>query len=339
MKRTGVLLLQLGTPDNPSNSAVRKYLSEFLNDPRVIDIPWISRKLLVNCIIVPFRAPKSAKIYQELWQYGNGTSPLLTHTQILSQQLGEKLAHQNVEVEFAMRYQNPSMDTVLARMKKQNYDQIILLPLFPQYASSSSGSAFEKAFQIIKNWWNVPQVKAIGQFYDNAGYINSIVDNALKYDLKSYDHIVFSYHGLPLRQLNKSHTSGECKGAHCATEINRTNNLCYKATCYATTRILAQKLALNDADYTVSFQSRLNEKWVKPFSDEVVKNLAKNGAKKILLFSPAFVADCLETIIEIGTEYKNDFIQLGGEQLDLVESCNTHPFFVKGILQLIQENL
>lgn len=338
MKKTGVLLLQLGTPDSPSTKDVRRYLSEFLNDPRVMDIPWLSRKLLVNCLIVPFRAPKSAKIYKELWDFGEGVSPLLSHTQNLTKLLNEKLNKENITVELAMRYQNPNMEAVLQKMEQQNYDQIIILPLFPQYASSSTGSALEKAFRIIKNWWNVPQIKAIGQFYDNEGYLNSIVDNAQKYDLNSYDHVVFSYHGLPMSQLHKSHASGKCEDASCTTQINAENNLCYKATCYATTRLLVKKLGLKEEKYTVSFQSRLNEKWVQPFSDVVIQNLAKNGAKKLLVLSPAFVADCLETIVEIGTEYRNAFIKLGGEQLDFVESCNTHPNFVEGIEALILKN-
>jgi ferrochelatase len=142
MKKTGVLLLQLGTPDSPSTSDVRTYLSEFLNDPRVIDLPWIARKLLVNGIIVPFRAPKSAKIYKKLWEHGNGVSPLLTYTQSVQNLLAERLQNESITVEMAMRYKNPSMDLVLDRMHKANYDQIIIIPLFPQYATLITGNAF-----------------------------------------------------------------------------------------------------------------------------------------------------------------------------------------------------
>ena len=149
MKKTCVLLIQLGTPDSPKTKDVRRYLSEFLNDPRVIDLPYVARKLLVNAVIVPFRAPKSAKIYQELWDISNGVSPLLVHTENVQKLLQEKLVGKNCTVEFAMRYQNPSMDSVLHRIQKENYDQIIVLPLFPQYASASSGSAIEKAMSII----------------------------------------------------------------------------------------------------------------------------------------------------------------------------------------------
>jgi ferrochelatase len=166
MKKTGVLLIQLGTPDSPSVSDVRSYLSEFLNDPRVIDIPYLVRKILVNGIIVPFRAPKSAKIYKELWQLGEGESPLLTHSLRLQALLQEAFEGQDVTFELAMRYKNPSLDVVLDRMHKANYDRIIILPLFPQYASASSGSAIEKAMNIIRKWWVIPEIKIISQFYD-----------------------------------------------------------------------------------------------------------------------------------------------------------------------------
>ncbi|MDG1346611.1 MAG: ferrochelatase, partial [Crocinitomicaceae bacterium] len=203
-KKTGVLLIQLGTPDSPKTRDVRIYLREFLNDPRVIDIPWLPRKLLVNGIIVPFRAPKSAKIYQELWDLTeDGVSPLLTHTEKVKELLQDRLKNDNVTVEMAMRYQNPSMDSVLARMKTANYDEIIILPFFPQYASASTGSAVEKAMDIIRKWWVIPDVKIISQFYDNEGYLDSIVERTKEFDVKSYDHILFSYHGLPERQVDK----------------------------------------------------------------------------------------------------------------------------------------
>ncbi len=190
MKKTGVLLLQLGTPNSPSTSDVRKYLKEFLNDPRVIDLPWLARTLLVNGIIVPFRAPKSAKIYKKLWEHGNGISPLLDYTEKITTILQNNLSKENITVEMAMRYQNPSMEIVLDKMHKANYDQIIILPLFPQYASASSGSAIEKAMNIIRKWWVIPEIKIVSQFYESKGYIDSIVERAKAFDLSNYDHIL-----------------------------------------------------------------------------------------------------------------------------------------------------
>jgi len=337
MKKTGVLLIQLGTPKSPKTSDVRTYLSEFLNDPRVIDLPWLLRVLLVNGIIVPFRAPKSAKIYKELWEHGNGESPLLTHSMNLQDKLKEEFKSDKVTIELAMRYQNPSMDSVLERMRLANYDQIIILPLFPQYASASSGSAIEKAMNIIRKWWVIPEIKIINQFWDNEGYINSVVDRAKQFDLNDYDHILFSYHGLPERQVDKVYEGTDlCGEQPCETEVNEKNKFCYKATSYATTRLIAEKLGIPENRYTVCFQSRLDKKWLTPFSDKIVEEQAKKGAKKLLVFSPAFVADCLETIIEIGTEYQEIFEEHGGEKVQLVPSSNDHPEFVKGLVNLIR---
>jgi ferrochelatase len=338
-KKTGVLLIQLGTPDSPSTSDVRRYLSEFLNDPRVIDIPWLPRKLLVNGIIVPFRAPKSAKIYKELWAFGNGKSPLLTHSENVQRILQEELKDQNITVELAMRYQNPSMDSVLERMHKANYEQIIIIPLFPQYASASSGSAIEKAMDIIRKWWVIPEIKVVSQFYDHEGYINSVVERARAFNLADYDHVLFSYHGLPERQVDKVYNSGLCTDHDCESEITEENKFCYKATSYATTRLIAAKLNIPEEKYTVCFQSRLNEKWLKPFSDKVVEEQAKKGAKKLLVFSPAFVADCLETIIEIGGEYQEIFAHNGGEKVQLVPSSNDHPEFISCLKDLVIKRL
>ena len=341
-KKTGVLLIQLGTPDSPKTRDVRIYLREFLNDPRVIDIPWLPRKLLVNGIIVPFRAPKSAKIYQELWDMtDDGISPLMTHTEKVKELLQDRLKNDNVIVEMAMRYQNPSRDSVLSKRKTANYDEIIILPLFPQYASASTGSAIEKALDIIRKWWVIPNIKVISQFYDNEGYLDSIVERTKEFHLKSYDHILFSYHGLPERQVDKVYEEDTdlCTDQPCESEINDKNKFCYKATCFATTRLLAEKLGLKEEDYTVCFQSRLDKKWLTPFSDKIVEERAKKGDKNLLAFSPAFVADCLETLVEIGGEYQEIFEEHGGEKVQLVPSSNSHPRFIDGLEELVRERM
>jgi len=334
--KTGVLLINLGTPDSPSVKDVRKYLFEFLNDPRVIDIPATLRFLLVNLIIVPFRAPQSAKIYRELWTE-NG-SPILKYGKSVKEKLQLALGD-NYEVELAMRYQNPSMDDVLVKMRMKNYKQIIIIPLFPQYASATTGSVIDKAMKIIRKWWVIPEVKFINQFYDNEGYINTIAEQARKYNPDEFDHILFSYHGLPLRQVDKVYANGtKCDEHKCETEINEKNRFCYKATCYATTRLIAARLNIPEEKYTVCFQSRLDKKWLEPFSDKVIIELAKKGAKKLLVFSPAFVADCLETIIEIGKEYQQLFEKHGGEKIQLVESLNDHPMWINTLKEVVLQN-
>jgi ferrochelatase len=332
--RTGVLLINLGTPDSPSVSDVRSYLSQFLNDPRVIDIPWLLRKMLVNLIIVPFRAPKSAKIYQKLWT-ANG-SPLLFYSQrvqkLLQQELGE-----DYDVHLAMRYKNPAISSVMETMRKKHYKRIIVLPMFPQYASASTGSAHDEVMRVLRKWWVIPEVKFIAQYYDHPLFIEGFVQRAGQYQLADYDHVLFSYHGLPERQVDKVYDEGLCADHNCEHEVSEDSQYCYKATCYATTRLLATRLNIPQERYTVCFQSRLDQKWIQPFSDEVVRECARKGMKKILVFSPAFTADCLETIIEIGEEYQDIFKEHGGEKVQLVESLNDHPVWIQCLKNLVVE--
>tara|TARA_R110002072_G_scaffold303077_1_gene492913 strand:- start:32860 stop:33915 length:1056 start_codon:yes stop_codon:yes gene_type:complete len=340
MEKTGVLLIQLGTPDYPKTSDVRRYLSEFLNDPRVIDIPWLGRTLLVNGIIVPFRAPKSTKIYKELWDFGQGNSPLLTHSESVQKELQSRFEGKNVTIHLGMRYQNPSMYDVMEEMRKANYDHIVILPLFPQYASASNGSAIELANKLMTKWWVIPQISVINQFWGSEGYIDSILERAKAYNLEEFDHVLFSYHGLPERQVEKVHIDGSsCEKSNCKTEINPQNKFCYRATCYATTRLLVEKLGLEKDKYTVAFQSRLSKKWLMPFSDKVIEQLAMNGAKNVLVFSPAFVADCLETVVEIGSEYQEIFQENGGDKVQLVPSSNDHPRFIDALESLVNAKL
>ena len=330
--KTGVLLINLGTPDSPAVGDVRSYLSQFLNDPRVIDIPWLSRKLLVNFLIVPFRAPKSAKIYKKLWT-ANG-SPLLYYSEKAKDLLQASLGS-DYEVHLAMRYKNPSIPDVLEGMRKKNYKKIVVLPMFPQYASASTGSALDEVMRVMRTWWVVPEVKFVSQYYDHPQFIEAFAARGRKYNLADYDHVLFSYHGLPERQVDKVHEDGLCANHNCENEITEENKYCYKATSYATTRLLVEKLNIPQGKYTVCFQSRLDKKWLMPFSDKVVEECARKGMKKILVFSPAFTADCLETIIEIGDEYQEIFKEHGGEKVQLVESLNDHPIWIDCLKDLV----
>jgi ferrochelatase len=332
MSKTAVLLINLGTPDSPSVRDVRSYLSQFLNDPRVIDIPWILRKVLVNLIIVPFRAPKSAKVYKELWTE-NG-SPLLYYSNQQKELLQKELSDTH-EVFLAMRYKNPSIPDALEKIRKKNFQKIIVLPLFPQYASASTGSALDEVMRVIRTWWVIPELRIISQYYDHPLYIDAFVARGKQYTLSEYDHVLFSYHGLPERQVDKVYDEGLCSDHDCEHEITEENKYCYKATCYATTRLLADRLGIPQEKYTVCFQSRLDKKWLEPFSDKVVEDCSKKGMKKILVFSPAFTSDCLETTIEIGQEYQELFEEHGGEKVQLVESLNVHPTWIQCLKELV----
>ena len=331
-RKTAVLLINLGTPDSPSVSDVRSYLSQFLNDPRVIDIPWLLRKILVNLVIVPFRAPKSAKVYRQLWTE-NG-SPLLYYGKKVVALLQKELPPEFTAY-LAMRYKNPSIPDVLETIRRENYDRIIVLTLFPQYASASTGSALEEVMHVLRKWWVIPEVDFVSQYYDHPRYIGAFVDRARKYRIEDYDHVLFSYHGLPERQVDKVHLTGSCVDHKCTTEINEENRYCYRASCYATTRLIASALGIPEDRYTVCFQSRLDEKWLTPFSDKVVIQCAQRGMKNILVFSPAFTADCLETVVEIGIEYQHLFEAHGGEKVQLVESLNDHPLWIECLKDLI----
>jgi protoporphyrin/coproporphyrin ferrochelatase len=339
-KRTAILLINLGTPDSPSVKDVRKYLTQFLNDPRVIDLPWIKRKILVNGIIVPLRAPKSAKEYARLWKLNNGTSPLMEHGINLKNKL-QKLYPENVTVELAMRYGSPSIPDVLAKMQKENYDSIVVVPLYPHYASSSTGTVVEEVMNVISKWWTIPDIKIVGQFYDHPAFIKAFAEVAKKYQPENYQHILFSYHGLPERHVDKVYFDAKpCADHNCEHEISKENKFCYKAACYETTRLLAKEMGVSIDKCSTSFQSRLGrDPWIKPYTDHTLEELAKKGYKNLLVFSPAFVADCLETLIEIGHEYKEQYIEHGGENLQLVESLNSNDVWVDALKQILASYL
>lgn len=331
-KKKAVLLVNLGTPDSPKTSDVRSYLFQFLNDKRVIDIPWLLRKILVNGIIVPFRAPKSAKVYNELWT--DRGSPIIYHTEDLTNKLKQELGD-GYHVEYAMRYKNPSLKKTLKSWEGKNFEQIIILPLFPHYASATNGSVIEESMNVFKKWWVIPEISFVSQFYDHEFYLKGFEEQGNKHNFEEYDHVLFSFHGLPERHVDKVYDEGLCQDNECEQGVTEANQFCYKATCYETAIQLAKRFNLKESDYSVGFQSRLGRGWIEPFSDKIIENLAKKGAKKLLVFSPAFVADCLETTIEIGDEYQELFEEFGGEKVQLVESLNSSDTFVNGLKEMI----
>lgn len=332
--KTAVLLLNVGTPENPEISGVRKYLSEFLNDKRVIDIPWFLRKILVNFIIVPFRAPGSAKLYQKLWTEKG--SPLFFHGKSLQEKLQQKMGEEYI-VRFATNYGSPDIKEVAEKVLKQDVSRIIVFPLFPQYASSTTGSAIEKLLKILAHEYNIPAITTILQYYDHPSYLEAMVARIFEKDYLSYDHILMSFHGLPLSHVNKSHQDKACKHYNCTKEVSEQNQYCYHASCYATSRLLAEKLKLDESRYSVSFQSRFAKNWLSPFTDEVITTLASQVRKRLLVICPSFTADCLETTIEIGREYKDLFLRNGGIELTLVESLNDSERWVDAIGEMISD--
>ena len=337
MGKKGVLIVNLGTPDSPSTADVRKYLDEFLMDGRVIDVNPVWRAALVKGIIVPFRGPKSAKLYKEIWSNQSG-SPLmhfsLRQLELLRQKLGDEY-----QVELAMRYQSPSIESALDKLKDAKVDSIRVLPLFPHYASASSGSVLEKVMGLLSKWLTIPPISFVNSFHDNPKMIEVFARNGEKHQPETFDHILFSFHGLPQRQLIKSDHSGvHClKVANCCSTLTENNKFCYSAQCYHTARLIAERLNIPKENYTVCFQSRLGkDPWVQPYTSRVIKELATRNVKSLLVFCPAFVADCLETVYEVTVEYGDEFKALGGERVQLVESLNDHPLWIEAMEELVK---
>lgn len=334
MRKKGVLLVNLGTPDSTNTPDVRKYLREFLMDKRVIDIPAFPRWLLVNGIIAPFRAPKSAAEYRKL--FDDRGSPLKYYTEDITGLLQKKL-NEDYSVKFAMRYQSPSLQSVLEEFQKEEVASLHVIPLFPQYASATTGSVIDKVMEITAQWQIIPDIKFTCQFLEEELFIDTIVDQGKKLmEQESYDHFVFSYHGLPERQIRKGSYGDYCQLGSCCDSLNEHNRYCYRAQCFETTRLVAKKLGINDDNYTVCFQSRLGkDPWVQPYTEDTLNELAKNGKKKVLAFSPAFVSDCLETTIEVGQEYHEAFLEAGGERWDLVPSLNAEDKWVECLKEMV----
>ena len=332
MKRA-LLIVNLGTPNKPTYFSVFKYLRQFLMDGRVININPILRFFLVNLFICPIRSFSSTKIYKKVWNDETG-SPLLHNTKKLAEKIQSKLPEYIVE--YAMRYQSPSIEKVLNKLLIQNPDEIIILPLFPHYAAATTGSVYQEVSRILSKKWVVPKIKFINQFYDNDKFIDAWVEKAKKFDINSYDKIIFSYHGIPNSHVDNIYENSVCNDHDCEIKITEINKFCYKATTYETTKLIASRLNISQENYVVTYQSRLTNKWLSPFTDEVLQAIANEGTKNVLVFSPSFTADCLETIIEIGDEYNELFINSGGQKLDYVESLNYSDLWSDAIISIIK---
>lgn len=334
---TGLLLVNLGTTDAPDASSVRRYLRQFLSDPRVLDINPIGRAALLHLFILPFRPAKSAHAYQKVWTKRG--SPLLFHSVDLLAEVRARLGS-DWSVELAMRYGSPSIESALAKLREQAIDRIVVLPLYPQYSSASTGSTVEEIFRVAGKLWVTPNLSFVEPFYDDPGFIGAFAAvGAPLMAQEKPDHVLFSYHGLPERHMRKSDDSGKhCLASDgCCEQLGPVNRNCYRAQCYATTRALVARLGLAEGGYSVSFQSRLGRTpWVRPYTDLVLPELVKAGKRRVLVFCPAFVADCLETLEEIGIRAREDFIKAGGESLTLVPSLNATPAWADAVVALLQ---
>lgn len=335
-RKRGILLMNLGSPDSTEVKDVRRYLNEFLMDERVIDKPYLLRALLVQGIIVPFRAPKSAEAYRTIWTTEG--SPLI----VLSKQLREDLEKQLQEpVEITMRYGNPTpqaaFDKLLARMP--DMEEVVAIPLYPHYAMSSFETAVEYARTVYEKKQYPFKLRFLKPYYNAPEYIEALAERMRPFLKEEYDHILFSYHGVPARHIMKSDITGShcLKTADCCNTPSPAHSFCYRHQCFITTALVTEKLGIPKEKYSNSFQSRLGKGWLEPFTDIRLEQMPKEGIKKLLILCPAFVSDCLETLEEIAERGKESFMEAGGEKYTMIPCLNTHPLWVKALQKWIND--
>ncbi|MCF6284780.1 MAG: ferrochelatase [Candidatus Hydrogenedentes bacterium] len=333
---TGVLLINTGSSSAPRTVETRAYLKQFLSDHRVIDIAAWKRWILVNCFILPFRPKYTAEAYKLIWTERG--SPLLAISEDFAEALAKELLDMHIEI--GMAYGDPSIEAGMDRLIEKGADRIIIAPMFPQYASATTGAVFERSFTHAAKKLNVPNIAALPPFYDDEGYLDAwqaVAEEKLA--VFKPDHVLLSYHGLPERHIKNCDPSG----SHCLVKddccdvLNDANKNCYRRHCTVTAQGLIPRLGLKEGNYSLTFQSRLGrDPWLTPATDQRIVALAKEGVKRLAVLSPAFTADCLETLEEIGMQAKESFIENGGEAFELIPSLNTHPQWVSAFAGIIK---
>jgi protoporphyrin/coproporphyrin ferrochelatase len=335
-KKLGVILMNLGSPDSTEVKDVRKYLSEFLMDGRVIDYPFLFRKILVDGIIVPTRSPKSAEAYKTIWTKEG--SPLVVLTKQLKEALQQQLP---LPVEMAMRYGNPTVKSAFDRLleKMPDMEEVIAVPLYPHYAMSSYETAVEWAKEThAKNNYSF-KLSFIKPYYNEENYIHALTELIRPYLQQDYDQILFSYHGIPGRHVKKSDSTGNhcLKMNDCCNVASSAHATCYRHQVFVTTKLVTEKLGIPANKFAVSFQSRLGKGWLEPFTDIRLEQMPKEGIKKLLVICPAFVSDCLETLEEIADRGKKTFMDAGGESYEMIPCLNLSPLWVSTLAKWLNE--
>ncbi|MEO8820713.1 MAG: ferrochelatase [Ginsengibacter sp.] len=333
--KKGVLLINLGSPDSTDVSDLKKYLDEFLMDERVIDTSWLVRALLVKGIIVPFRASKSAEAYKKIWVKEG--SPLIVFTKQLQKALQARI---DEPVEIAMRYGNPTPEDAYSALllRDPEIKEVIILPLYPHYAMAS----YETAVEYMKEIYNKKKypftLSFVPPFYDDEKYLQALAENIKPYLEKKYDHILFSYHGVPGRHIRKSDVTGcHClQSDDCCETPSPAHQFCYRHQVRTTTRLVTEKLGIPTDKYSISFQSRLGKGWLTPFTDIRLAEMPKEGIKDLLILCPAFVSDCLETLEEIAMRGKEIFMKAGGESFTMIPCLNTNPLWVDAVEAMVK---
>ena len=334
--KKGILLVNLGSPDSTKTKDVRRYLDEFLMDERVIDIPYWKRYLLIKGIILNTRPKKSAKAYKKIW-WDEG-SPLVVISERFTKKIAAKL---DIPVALGMRYGSMSIKNGIQELYDQGVEEILLIPLYPHYAMSSFETVVEKAKLVNREDFPNIKINTLPVFYNNPGYITAMSNNIKNHlDGFKHDHILFSYHGIPERHIYKSDaTKSHCKldGSCCETPSNA-HKTCYRHQCFETTKLIVEQLGLKEGTYSNSFQSRLlKDPWLKPYTDFELEKFPKEGKKKLAVVTPAFVADCLETLEEIAMEGKEEFLKAGGESYKHIPCMNDNDDWVDVMVNWVEQ--
>lgn len=321
--RTGILITNLGTPDAPEPRALRRYLKQFLWDPRVVEIPRPAWWLILNGIILNVRPKRSAEAYRQVWT--DRGSPLLYHTEDQAEALRERLTEEygdNIRVAFAMRYGNPSINRALQQFQDEGVRRLLVLPLYPQYSGATTASTFDAiAADFTHRRW-LPELRMINHYHDFGPYIDALAEQVRQFRAKHgpSEKLVFSYHGVPKRYLLQGDP--------------------YHCECFKTSRLVAEQLGLGEGDYITSFQSRFGKaEWLKPYTDHTLKAMAADGVKSVQVLCPGFASDCLETIEEIGMENRDYFLEAGGESYQYIPALNASASHIEALEALVRRHL
>ncbi|MBX7058033.1 MAG: ferrochelatase [Leptospirales bacterium] len=343
MQKTGLLLVNVGSPARPESGAVRRYLRQFLGDRRVLDLPTVLRWLLLEAIILPFRPRRSARAYREIWMQEG--SPLIEYSRRFAEALQERLKEQerqDVVVALAMRYGRPSIAEALEKLRQAKATQLLVAPMYPQYAAATTASSLDEVFRILQSEWDIPTLHTLPPFFDAEQFIEPyarrlrLLHQELQQRGAPADLTLFSFHGLPERQIKRSDYAGQCRfDESCCSHSGAHNARCYRAQCFATARAMAQQAGIAADKYRVSFQSRLGRTpWIAPYTDELIVQLAREGCRSLAAVSPSFTADCLETLEELAMRGAASFRQHGGRDFHYLACPNDDPNWVSGFLAL-----
>lgn len=336
--------MNIGTPASLEVSDVREYLRQFLGDPRVVDLNPIVKWFVLNLFILPKRPKESAEAYSSIWDEERG-SPLLFHSQDLAEKM-RSLLGEKYDVQVGMQYCEPNVYTVMAEMRARGVDRLIVVPMYPQYASSSTGAAAEIVYKAAAKIYSTPYLHTVPAFYDHPAYINSYADiirNVVGEGCEKFDHLLMSFHGVPQTHCERTDDTGLLcnKQKNCCATIVQANRNCYRAQSFASARRIAEACGIPEGKYSIAFQSRLSAAgpvWIQPYTDYEIVNLAKAGVKNLAVVVPSFTADCLETLEEIGIRGEEDFLEAGGESLTLIPCLNSDDTWARGLIEIMKDS-